>query len=70
MPVQYAAGDVPVWQIVVSGELCAAATVWMAQVAAGIHARSILGTGSRIRLRRPGVTRFLNRGGVARVQHG
>jgi ABC-2 type transport system permease protein len=50
MPVLYAAGDVPVWQVVVSGMLCAAGTVWMARVAAGIYSRSILRTGGRIRL--------------------
>jgi ABC-2 type transport system permease protein len=51
MPVLYAAGDVPVWQVVVSGVLCAAGTVWMARVAAGIYSRSILRTGARIPLR-------------------
>ena len=51
MPVLYAAGDVPLWQVVVSGVLCAAGTVWMARVAAGIYSRSILRTGARIPLR-------------------
>jgi ABC-2 type transport system permease protein len=50
MPVLYAAGDVPVWQVVVSAAACAAGTVWMARVAAGIYSRSILRTGGRIRL--------------------
>jgi ABC-2 type transport system permease protein len=51
MPVLYAAGDVPAWQVVVSAALCAAGTVWMARVAALIYGRSILRTGSRVRLR-------------------
>jgi ABC-2 type transport system permease protein len=51
MPVLYAAGDVPLWQVVVSAALCAVATVWMARVAAGIYTRSILRTGARVRLK-------------------
>lgn len=51
MPVLYAAGEVPLWQVVVSGVLCAAGTVWMARVAAGIYTRSVLRTGGRISLR-------------------
>jgi ABC-2 type transport system permease protein len=51
MPVLYAAGDVPVWQVAVSAVLCAAGTVWMARVATGIYTRSILRTGARIPLR-------------------
>jgi ABC-2 type transport system permease protein len=50
MPVLYAAGDVPLWEVVVSALLCAAATVWLARVAARIYARSILRTGARVRL--------------------
>jgi ABC-2 type transport system permease protein len=50
MPVLYAAGDVPVWQVVVAAVLTAAATVWMARIAAGIYSRSILRTGARVRL--------------------
>ena len=50
MPVLYAAGDVPVWQVAVSAVLCAASTVWLARVAARIYSRSILRTGDRIRL--------------------
>jgi ABC-2 type transport system permease protein len=50
MPVLYAAGDVPMWQVVVSGVLCAAGTVWMARLAARIYSRSILRTGGRVRL--------------------
>jgi ABC-2 type transport system permease protein len=51
MPVLYAAGDVPVWQVVVSGVICVAGTVWMARLAAQIYSRSILRTGARIPLR-------------------
>ena len=50
MPVLYAAGDVPVWQVVVSALLCAVSTVWMVRVAARIYRRSILRTGDRVRL--------------------
>jgi ABC-2 type transport system permease protein len=51
MPVLYAAGDVPLWQVAISAVLLAVSTVWMARVAAGIYARSVLRTGARIRLR-------------------
>jgi ABC-2 type transport system permease protein len=51
MPVLYAAGDVPVWQVVVSALVCAAGTVWMARLAARIYANSILRTGPRISFR-------------------
>jgi ABC-2 type transport system permease protein len=51
MPVLYAAGDVPPWQVAVSAALCAVGTIWMARIAALIYGRSILRTGSRVRLR-------------------
>jgi ABC-2 type transport system permease protein len=51
MPVLYAAGDVPLWQVVVSAVLCAAGTVWMARVATRIYTASILRTGPRISFR-------------------
>lgn len=51
MPVLYAAGDVPVWQVVVSALLCAAGTVWMARIAVRIYTNSILRTGPRISFR-------------------
>jgi len=51
MPVLYAAGDVPAWQAAVSAVLLAAGTAWMARTAATIYGRSILRTGSRVRLR-------------------
>jgi hypothetical protein len=51
MPVLYASGDVPVWQVALSAVLCAAGTVWMTRLAAAIYANSILRTGPRIRLR-------------------
>ncbi|HEX3714776.1 MAG TPA: ABC transporter permease [Trebonia sp.] len=50
MPVLYAAGDVPVWQVAVSAVLCAAGTVWMARLAVKVYANSILRTGPRIKL--------------------
>jgi len=51
MPVLYASGDVPLWQVVVAAVLCAVGTVWMTRIAAGIYARSILRTGARVRLK-------------------
>jgi ABC-2 type transport system permease protein len=51
MPVLYASGDVPGWQAAISAVLVAAGTVWMARTAATIYGRSILRTGSRVRLR-------------------
>ena len=51
MPVLYAAGDVPLWQVALSAVLTAAGTVWMARLATRIYSRSILRTGPRIRLR-------------------
>ena len=51
MPVLYAAGDVPLWQVVVAAVLLAASTVWLARIAAGIYGRSILRTGARVKLR-------------------
>ena len=51
MPVLYAAGDVPGWQAAVSAALVAVSTAWMARTAAAIYGRSILRTGTRVRLR-------------------
>jgi len=51
MPVLYAAGDVPVWQVAVSAVLCAVGTVWMTRIAARIYANSILKSGPRIGFR-------------------
>ena len=51
MPVLYASGDVPVWQVAVSAVLCAAGTVWMARLAVRIYANSILRTGPSISIR-------------------
>jgi len=51
MPVLYAAGDVPAWQVAVSAVLCAVGTVWMARIAGKIYANSILRTGPRIGFR-------------------
>jgi hypothetical protein len=41
----------PAWQAAISAVLVAAGTVWMARIAATIYGRSILRTGSRVRLR-------------------
>jgi len=51
MPVLYAAGDVPLWQVVVAAAATAAGTVWMARVATRIYTASILRTGPRISFR-------------------
>ncbi len=51
MPVLYAAGDVPGWQAAVSAALVVVGTVWMARTAATIYERSVLLTGTRVRLR-------------------
>jgi ABC-type cobalamin/Fe3+-siderophores transport system ATPase subunit len=51
MPVLSAAGEVPAWLAAISAVLLAAGTAWMARIAATIYGRSILRTGSRVRLR-------------------
>jgi ABC-2 type transport system permease protein len=51
MPVLYAAGDVPLWQVAVSALICAAGVVWMARLAVRVYANSILKTGPRISFR-------------------
>jgi ABC-2 type transport system permease protein len=51
MPVLYAAGDVPVWQVLVAAALTAVGTVWMARIAVRIYANSILKAGPRISFR-------------------
>jgi ABC-2 type transport system permease protein len=51
MPVLYAAGDVPAWQVVIAAVLTAAGTVWMARIAVRIYSNSILRTGPRISFR-------------------
>jgi ABC-2 type transport system permease protein len=51
MPVLYAAGDVPLWQVAVSAVICAAGVVWMARLAVRVYANSILKTGPRISFR-------------------
>ncbi len=50
MPVLYASGDVPVWQVVVAAVLTAVGVVWMGRIAARIYANSILRSGPRIKL--------------------
>jgi len=51
MPVLYAAGDVPLWQVAVAAVLTAVGTVWMARIAVRIYTNSILRTGPRISFR-------------------
>jgi ABC-2 type transport system permease protein len=51
MPVLYASGDVPLWQVAVSAVLVAVGTVWMARIATRIYTASILRTGPRISFR-------------------
>ena len=51
MPVLYAAGDVPVWQVAVAAVLTAVGTAWMARIAVRIYSNSILRTGPRISFR-------------------
>jgi ABC-2 type transport system permease protein len=51
MPVLYAAGDVPLWQVVAAAAATAAGTVWMARLATRIYIASILRTGPRISFR-------------------
>jgi ABC-2 type transport system permease protein len=51
MIVMYAAGFVPVWQVVVAAVLTAAGTVWMARLAVRIYTNSILRTGPTISIR-------------------
>ncbi|HXJ26918.1 MAG TPA: ABC transporter permease [Streptosporangiaceae bacterium] len=50
MPVLYAAGDVPLWQVA-DAVICAAGVVWMARLAVRVYANSILKTGPRISFR-------------------
>jgi ABC-2 type transport system permease protein len=50
MPVLYAAGDVPAWQVAVSAVITAAGVVWMARLAVRVYANSILRSGPRIKL--------------------
>ena len=51
MPVLYASGDAPVWQVVIAAVLCAAGTATMARIAVRIYSNSILKTGPRISFR-------------------
>jgi ABC-2 type transport system permease protein len=50
MPVLYAAGDVPAWQVALSAVILVAGIVWMGRLAVRIYTRSILRTGPRIKL--------------------
>jgi ABC-2 type transport system permease protein len=50
MPVLYAAGDVPAWQVALSAVVLVAGIIWMGRLAVRIYAKSILRTGPRIKL--------------------
>jgi ABC-2 type transport system permease protein len=51
MIAMYAAGDVPLWQVLIAMALMVAGTVWMARLAAKIYSNSILRTGPSISIR-------------------
>jgi ABC-2 type transport system permease protein len=48
---RWAAGQVPVWQLVLAISLTAAAAVLMVSIAASIYRRALLITGHRVKLR-------------------
>jgi ABC-2 type transport system permease protein len=47
----YAAGDVPIWQVLVAMALMVVGTIWMGRLAVRIYSNSILRTGPKIPLR-------------------
>ncbi|MBX6383170.1 MAG: ABC transporter permease [Microbispora sp.] len=51
MPVRAAAADIPVWQVVISTVVMAAAVAGMVRFAGYIYQRAVLRTGARVRLR-------------------
>jgi ABC-2 type transport system permease protein len=51
MPIRWAAGQVPVWQLVLAMALTATAAVLMVSIAASIYRRALLITGHRVKLR-------------------
>jgi len=51
MPIRWAAGQVPVWQLVVAIALTAAAAALVASIASAIYRRALLITGHRVKLR-------------------
>ncbi len=51
MPIRWAAGQVPGWQLVVAMALTAAAAVLMVSIASSIYRRALIITGHRVKLR-------------------
>ena len=51
MPVRWASGEVPVWQLVLAMLLTAATAVLFVRIASSIYGRALLVTGHRVRLR-------------------
>ena len=51
MPIRWASGLVPVWQLILAMVLTAAAAVLLVAVASAIYRRALLITGRRVKLR-------------------
>jgi hypothetical protein len=51
MPIRWASGEVPVWQLVLAMALTAATAVLLVWVASSIYRRALLITGHRVKLR-------------------
>jgi ABC-2 type transport system permease protein len=51
MPIRWASGEVPVYQLVLAMALTAGAAVLLVSVASSIYRRALLITGRRVRLR-------------------
>ncbi len=51
MPIRWASGEVPVWQLLLAMALTAAASVLMVSIASSIYRRALLITGHRVKLR-------------------
>src|SRR5665647_1838750 len=51
MPIRWAAGEVPVWQLLLAMALTAATAVLLVSVASSIYRRALLITGHRVKLR-------------------
>ena len=51
MPIRWASGEVPIWQLLLAMALTAAAAVLMVSIASSIYRRALLITGHRVKLR-------------------
>src|SRR5665811_592511 len=51
MPIRWAAGEVPVWQLLLAMALTAATAVLLVSIASSIYRRALLITGHRVKLR-------------------